>query len=108
MDIFVVMIFIECEDRYYGYKKELHSIYSTFDEAKSFVDTYVATNQYCGGKRGDDYLEIFRMKLGDISREVVYNSLKEFHMKARDDGAKDVLPDSEEKWIKVGKKRSNS
>jgi hypothetical protein len=108
MDIFAVMIFIECEDRYYGYTKELHSVYRTFEEARTFVDTYLATNKYCGGKRGDDYLEIIRMKFGDTNKEVVYNSLKEFHMKMRDDDAKDELPNSEEKWIKVCKKKTNS
>jgi hypothetical protein len=115
MDIFVVMRFIECEDRYYGCSKDLQSVYSSFEEAKSFIDRYVATNKYCGGKRGDDYLEIIRMKMGDAHKEVVYNSLKEFHMKMRDDQIfrsvaeeceKKELP--EEKWIKVGKKKSNT
>lgn len=75
MDIFIIMEFILCEDYYYGYDERLHSVYSSFEEAKLFVDTFSDTKKkFYNGK--DAFIRIFSMKIGSKKRVLLFDSTK--------------------------------
>lgn len=75
MDVFVVMIFTQCEDRYYGYKENMDGCYGTFEEAKTSVDEIsYKMEQYATKYVDDSFIQIIRMKMGDKQKEIVFDS----------------------------------
>lgn len=82
MEVFVLILFVPCDDYYghYTYVENLNGVYSSFEEAKLVVDKMVIENEnenpnwpYDGGEYYN-FLRIIKMTLGDQKKEIVYDS----------------------------------
>lgn len=81
MEVFVVMDFILCDDRFYGYNQHLLSIFLTYDHAKSFVDSYLLERKYYNKNDKDfdsygcPFIRIIKKDIGGTSNEIMYDSM---------------------------------
>lgn len=75
MDLFVIILYVQCDDYYYGYNKNLLRIYPTFEEAKQYVGTYLLERDDFDGVSGNPYIEIVGMKWGDCKEETLFSSI---------------------------------
>ena len=80
MEVFVVMKFILCDDDFYGYNQHLVCIFSTYKDAKDYVDTFLLENKHFN-KDDKDYMSygcpfvrIIKMECGGTNKEIVFDS----------------------------------
>ena len=74
MDLFVVILYLLCDDHFYGYNEYLRKIYPTFEEAKKYVDSYLLKSKEYDGKSGNPFVEIVGMKWGETNKETLFSS----------------------------------
>ena len=78
MEVFIIMEFIFCDDRFYGYNEHLHSIYGSFEEAKTMVDTLLVRNKEWAEWIEEDhtnFIRIIRMEIGNTKQEILFDSM---------------------------------
>lgn len=69
MEVFIIMEFILCN--VYFYNEHLHSVYGSFEEAKTMVDTLLVINKK---RAGEVLIQIIRMEIGNTKREILFSS----------------------------------
>ena len=72
---FAVFKYICCDDKYYGYNENFISAFETIEKAKEFVEKKILeTTRKCNGENGNPFIIVVKMKMGDVKREIVFDS----------------------------------
>jgi len=82
MDLFVVILYILCEDPYYGFDEHLECIFFTFEQAKQYVDSFLLEHKdSCfreykdnNGDYNKSFIEIYGMEWGDTNKKTLFSS----------------------------------
>ena len=81
MDIFVIFCYNSCDDMHYGYTEEFVMALETFEKAKERVQKIMTKPRPWSnkvptydGEKGNPFIHIVRIKMGDIEKEIVFDS----------------------------------